>query len=251
MHTDPQPLIKTFERRDPRLGRVQVLDARSLAYMVERIPEELRRPLRSVVHERPAPILNQGNLGACTGFAGTGWMGSCPALMLDDVIGADMAVDDAEEYARGLYSQATTLDPFEGEWPPDDTGSSGLAICKALKARGLISSYRWASTLRGFVQLLQDGPVLLGMPWHEAFFEPTPEGRIDPVGWADSEVVGGHEVLVRGVTLDTDQPKDLERAVFLADNSWGESYGIDGRFTFGGRTYNLMRHDCDLKQPVA
>ena len=34
-----------------------------------------------------------------------------------------------EQFAVALYSDATKVDAYPGTYPPDDTGSSGLAIC--------------------------------------------------------------------------------------------------------------------------
>jgi hypothetical protein len=44
-------------------------------------------------------------------------------------------------------------------FPPTDCGSSGLGVCKVLKACGLIGSYQWATTLDGLAALLQRGSV--------------------------------------------------------------------------------------------
>lgn len=255
MHDSPTPLLRDFDRQDPRLGRRQQLDARSLPFMVERIPAELRRPLRSTRWGRSLRILDQGDLGACVGFASTGLLGTAPFDCLDEVLGVTAYTDGdlakrAHDYAEALYSECTAKDPYEGAWPPEDTGTDGLTACQVLKARGVIGAYRHASTLRGLVELLQDGPVLMGMPWHERFFEPDHEGRIDPVGWADTPEVGGHEVVIEGVALDAHEPAALDRALLICANSWSERWGMmGGRFLMGGRTYELLRSSIDLRQP--
>jgi hypothetical protein len=86
-------------------------------------------------------ILDQGKLGSCTGNAGTGAVGTQPFY---HQVGKNVlpAVDDAsagEQFAVKLYSDATKADAIPDSYPPDDTGSSGLAICKVLNARGTIS----------------------------------------------------------------------------------------------------------------
>lgn len=255
MHDSPAPLLREFNRQDPRLGRRQHLDARSLPFMVERVPVELRRPLRSIRHGRSLRILDQGALGACVGFAAVGLLGTAPADSLDEILGVAAYTDQdlarrAHDYAEALYAECTSLDPFPGTWPPEDTGTDGLTACKVLKARGVIAKYRHASTLAGLVELLQDGPVLMGMPWHERFFRPDENGRIDPEGWADSPEVGGHEVVIEGVALDGREPTALDRALFICANSWSEKWGpLGGRFLMGGRTYELLRPGIDLRQP--
>ncbi|MDT5014694.1 MAG: hypothetical protein QOD39_854, partial [Mycobacterium sp.] len=136
-----------------RLGRNQWLDGRSLAYMVENSAEQMGRTYHSVQWERRLAILDQGQLGSCTGNAGTGALGTEPFY---DAVGKDVLADAAdaaanEEFAVQLYSDATALDPYPGTYPPDDTGSSGLAICKVLKARRTIRAYRWARTAYGLL----------------------------------------------------------------------------------------------------
>ncbi len=149
-----------------RLGRNMLLDGRSLAHMVENDVREMGKPLADQQWERVLAILDQGQLGSCTGNAGTGALGTQPFY---DAAGKAVlpAPDDAkagEEFAVQLYSDATKVDPFPGEYPPTDTGSSGLAICKVLKSRGTIKGYRFARTAYGLLRLLQNGPVLQGMP---------------------------------------------------------------------------------------
>ena len=113
-----------------RLGRNMWLDGRSLAHMVE-----------NDVQEMGQSVLDQGQLGSCTGNAGTGALGTQPFY---DAVGSTVMPDPndeaaAEQFAVQLYSDATVVDGYPGDYPPDDTGSSGLAICKVLKSRGTIT----------------------------------------------------------------------------------------------------------------
>src|SRR5512144_770809 len=132
-----------------RLGRHLRLDARSLAHMVENDVQAMSAtPLRNQQCDRPLVILDQGTLGSCTGMAGTGALGTQPFY---DKVGRNVLPppndDDAcEQFAVQLYSDATKVDPFPGSYPPEDTGSSGLAICEVLNARGTIRGYTWART---------------------------------------------------------------------------------------------------------
>lgn len=232
-----------------RLGRNQWLDARSLAHMVENDVREMAGPLESKDWERVLVILDQGDLGACTGNAGTGALGTQPFY---DAVGKDVlpSADDAkagEEFAVQLYSDATRADGYPGDYPPDDTGSSGLAICKVLKARGTIRGYRWARSAYGLLRLLQSGPVLQGMPWYKAFFQPDGNGYIDSnPNWPSSGVAGGHEVEAVGVDLDTNDAFD---STITFANSWGTGWGLEGRFKMRLRTYEQMS-GVDLKQYV-
>lgn len=232
-----------------RLGRHEWLDSRSLAYMVENDVKEMSKPLSDQAWERVLAILDQGKLGSCTGNAGTGALGTQPFY---DQVGKKVlpAADDpaaCEEFAVQLYGDATVVDGYPGTYPPDDTGSSGLAICKVLKARGTISRYRFARSSYGLLQLLQNGPVLQGMPWYEAFFEPDKDGYIDSnSNWPSSGVAGGHEVEAIGVQLDTG---DAFNSTITYANSWGTGWGLGGQFKMRLRTYEQM-NGIDLRQYV-
>lgn len=232
-----------------RLGRNMWLDARSLAYMVENDVREMGQPLQDQDWERVLVILDQGPLGSCTGNAGTGALGTQPFY---DAIGKDVlpAADDeaaAEDFAVQLYSDATKVDAYPGQYPPDDTGSSGLAICKVLRARATIKGYRWARSAYGLLRLLQRGPVLQGMPWYNAFFHPDADGYIDAdPSWPSSGIAGGHEVEAVGVQLDVN---DAFSSSITYVNSWGPGWGLGGRFKMRLRTYEKM-NGVDLKQYV-
>src|SRR5215468_7123645 len=213
-----------------RLGRNMWLDGRSLAHMVENDVREMGK-----------------SLGSCTGNAGTGALGTQPFY---DAIGSTVLPDPkdeaaAEQFAVRLYADATVVDGYPGTYPPDDTGSSGLAICKVLKSRGTIGGYRWARTAYGFLRLLQNGPVLQGMPWYQAFFTPDRQGFIDcDPHWPSSGVAGGHEIEAVAVELDT---TDAFNSVITYVNSWGTTWGDAGRFRMRLRTYEQL-NGVDLKQ---
>src|SRR5581483_9492938 len=99
------------------LGRRVEHDPRSRLFP---FTAEAPAKLRTVAHRSYGLPLDQGQLGSCTGNAAAGALNTVP---LHRTGGRVLT----ETQARDLYALATRLDGFEGEWPPTDTGSSGLA----------------------------------------------------------------------------------------------------------------------------
>jgi hypothetical protein len=208
------------------LGRKVNHDPRSRAFPAPRAAE--RKP---VLHRRNSPVLNQGELGSCTGNAmaqalnmaplhipGTRWLGQNDAV--------------------ALYQRATQLDPFPGTYRPEDTGSDGLSVCKAAKELGLITGYRWAFGFDHVLDALQSGPVLIGTAWHSSMFTPDAKGFVRP----DGNEAGGHEYLLMG-----DDAKG--KLTFL--NSWGKNWGNGGRFHMDYATFReLLAAHGDAAVPV-
>lgn len=232
------------------LGRHLELDARSLQYTIN--IDEMRKPIKPVDWPSPIPILDQGKRGSCVGNAGTrmvAWLHredlSKARLNGHDLV-ADAQVD--EVYAVELYHQSTVNDGFPGTYPPDDTGSSGLGACRALKKAGLLGGYVHATSLRGLAALLQTGPLMWGMPWMDAFFSPAGTGSFidkDP-NWQASGIAGGHEIYGRGI--ETWDDHDPSKVVLVFDNSWDTSWGDQGSFRMTGATYNKLRQQIDVMQ---
>lgn len=124
-----------------------------------------------------------------------------------------------EKTAVKFYSYATAHDSYPGTYPPDDTGSSGLAAAKAAKAYGYITSYRHAFGLQHALEALVLAPVMVGVNWYEGFDDP-----VDGFVRISGEVRGGHEFELLGL--------DVENRHVHAINSWGVQYGELGRFSF-------------------
>jgi hypothetical protein len=257
----------------PGLGRHMVLDPRSLAYVR---PYTGDRAILPMEWAPKAPVLDQQNLlsqgihtsqlfdgvddvdalGSCTGNAATCLLSVLHTAADLDAAGLDITDPAAAQaWAIRLYSDATHQDQWLGHsWPTVDSGSSGLGVAKALHARGLIHRYRHATTAEQLCALLQSGPVLMGMPWYDAFFSPPgPSALLDDIpDWKSSPVVGGHEVCITAledVAVADEGGLDYERTILRARNSWSPSWGDQGEFRLSLALYQALRSEIDLVQP--
>jgi hypothetical protein len=194
--------------------------------------------VRARTWRRYGPPFDQGNLGSCTGNAIAGCVNTVPFHKT----GARLLT---EQDAVGLYELATRLDSIPGSYPPEDTGSSGLAACKAAKQKGLISSYAHAFGIDHALGALQLGPVITGVPWYEGFDQPDATGMVSIAG----EIRGGHEFEVHAIRRVGEALADT---ILEAVNSWGTSWAVYGKFRFSALTWaELLSQSGDVTVPTA
>lgn len=244
-------MLNRYEATDPRLGRHVNHDPRALRYPVGVLPKSA---IQSVHWKREASIFDQGALGSCTGNAGTGFLATDDSTqpgMTSVVIGAAGAAASHghfaaqsylldEYFAVALYSLATDIDPYPGEYPPDDTGSDGPSVAAALKLLGLVDSYSHAFSIDALKSALQTGPAMWGTVWLNSMFDPDGNGVL--LVDQSSGVAGGHELVVSGY----DPTSDL----FSVDNSWGTSWGLNGScFVHGADMAWLLSQQGDVTVP--
>lgn len=227
-------LLKEVSVAGKPLGRHIEHDEASWGYATA---ADIAAVLVSVEHKRHGSLFNQGEIGSCTGNAAAGCANTDPTHGHVKLL--------HEPDALHIYELATTLDAITGTYPPDDTGSSGLAACKALKQLGLISKYEHAFGEKQALAALQARPVMTGVAWYEGFDSPDANGVVEIAG----QVRGGHEFeinqYVSGVSED---PLD---DLLGADNSWGSSWGAHGRFFFTVRTWAaLLEQQGDVTIPI-
>lgn len=216
------------------LGRNVEHDPRSYAFKMR---ADTSVPLHFANHIRHGKILDQGDLGSCTGNALVGAVMCGPLWRRYHNYGEVMAVR--------LYKRATALDAFPGVYPPDDTGSSGLAVCKAAVEKKLILRYEHAFGIDEALQALMRGAVITGIDWYEGFDHPRDSGLVQ----IDGEIRGGHEVVARSyVPVTGDFPLD---GIVVFDNSWGGSWGRKGSFNMTARTWAaLLEAQGDVTVPL-
>jgi hypothetical protein len=189
-----------------------------------------------VAHRIFGQRLDQGQTGLCTGGALVTARNTHP-----NHVGGERAFDIT--MARKVYALATRLDEVPGHWNEDgsgtDTGSSGLAACKAGVQLGLITRYEWCFGVDHLLDALPSHPVIVGTDWTEGMFSPDSFGRISPTG----PTQGGHEWTIRGYHLG--------HRLFYGVNTWGLAWSLRGLFTISfDDMATLLSRDGDVKVPI-
>jgi hypothetical protein len=207
-----------------KLGRLLEHDPRSRNFAAARAPE-----LVTVLHKRRHRPFDQGNLGSCTGMAMTGLLDTKP--FRHNFL--------SERTALRFYKWATANDNNPGQYPPDDTGSSGLAVAKAALHYRYIISYAHAFGLQHALEALGICPVITGVNWYSSMDVPDANDgglvRISP----DASIRGGHEFEVLG--------NDVERQRVRCAQSWGREWGDHGYFELEWATWDrLLSEDGDV-----
>jgi hypothetical protein len=136
-----------------------------------------------------------------------------------------------EASAVALYSFATYFDGAETIYPPQDTGSSGLAVMKSAKHFGYLSAYKHAFGFDHFLDSLALQPVIVGTAFTADMETPDSTGLVHTTG----KVVGGHEYLALGYD-------DSNRLVTFL-NSWSSGWGVEGRFQVSYNEFSALLAD--------
>lgn len=178
--------VKRVAQQDRRLGRQVVHDERSRRFARRLTVDTATWRTRSLRTYDPTPNPDQP-VGCCTGVDNVVKQNTVGNRVKGRVLGmAD---------ALRVYSRATQLDPWEGSWEPDDTGSSGLAAAKASREFGIGGAYEWLfGGVDEVVQSIVDGhPVGVGTWWTWDMFDPDSAGVVHPTGGS----AGGHQWTAR------------------------------------------------------
>jgi hypothetical protein len=205
---------------DPRLDRLVQFDDRSRAFPLRELitPAQAKKP-RSYTWAVWCR-LDQGNEGACVGFAITHEAAARPHEV--PFIDANVALS--------VYGRAQQID----EWPGEAySGTSVLAGIKAGQERGWYGEYRWGFGLDDLMLAVgYKGPAVLGIPWYEGMFDTDADGFVRVNG----NVAGGHAILCNGV--------DVKKKKFRLTNSWGPSWGWGGQAWISFDDLDRLLHEA-------
>jgi len=183
-----------------RFGRVIVPDGRDRRFAIR--AQSSTRKARTWTDT--SPVLDQGATSECVGHAWAHWLSNNPVKQF--------------LRATGIYELAKYRDEWRGE---QYDGTSVRAGASVLKSLGMISEYRWATTLDSLIYaLLEEGPVVVGTDWYEGMSKPAKiRDRYElQIGGRNQ---GGHAWLIS--SIDT----TVER--FGMKQSWGLKWADDGR----------------------
>ncbi len=185
--------IEIVPQESHLLGRQKVHDSRSRGFaMLGTVDRSTWRDKAIRIYD-PIPNPNQ-RVGCCTGVAKCVQLNAVgnrkPARILTMVM------------AEKIYARNTQIDPWEGTWPPTDTGSSGLASCQTAKEFGLAGEYRWLfGGADEVVQNVMEGRTIsVGTWWYWDMFNQDAKGVVRPTGGQ----AGGHQYTIRGYDVDKD-----------------------------------------------
>jgi hypothetical protein len=168
----------------------------------------------SVLWDSHAPVLDQGQIGSCTGNAVTQLLNTDYAMKIS---GRTSYLVESD--AVKVYELATDIDSFPGSYPTADTGSTGSSACEAAIRLGYLSGYQCVvPDLQSILAALRVQPLIVGVPWLSGMFTPDPNGLVDISGY----VAGGHEFAILGF--------DMADSCFTFLNSWSDTWGVKGRF---------------------
>lgn len=212
----PDLHVVVINQEDPRLGRQVVHDPQSRAFPMRAADTSTWRTKTLRLYD-PTPNPSQ-DIGCCTGcdkaMEGNALRNRVPRRVLN------------YQDALSIYSLATRLDPWAGEYPPTDTGSSGLAASKAAKQLHRGGDYRWALAggADAVVQaIMDDHTVGVGTWWTEGGFglRPHPKRSGHFVLEMTGRRVGGHQWRCYAY----DEPNDM-----IGAKCWWGNWGRAGTF---------------------
>lgn len=247
IRVEPIPWEPASKRNPLPLGRNIEHDERSRAFAATPTVPQL---MRTTKHRRKVGIYDQGirttyrgktfpyGTGSCTAQSGLGAMCTGPFNHRFRALSSALA----------FYARETEIDEFDGIFPEEDTGSSGLAAAKVMMERGWISRYEHAFNLQAALTGLLSGPILIGVNWYDSMDRPDQNGLVSISPGA--QVRGGHEMEVSELLLAVDGNYTGKDRVRIPQ-SWGYGFGDHGWIEMEIDTLaRLLSEDGDATIPI-
>lgn len=190
-------------------------------------------PIRTLIQKPPrsytwkcSQTLDQGEEGACVGFAWT-----------HELISRPKPKPKTTEDAFAIYKQAQKEDSWPGE---DYQGTSVIAGAKVVQALSHMTEYRWCFGLDDLILAVgYAGPVVLGLNWYQGMYNPNDKGFLTPTG----RFQGGHAILCNGVNIKQER--------LTLHNSWGKDWGNKGEaYISFDDMRRLLKEDGEACVPV-
>lgn len=159
--------------------------------------------------------LDQGATGTCVAHAWIAFL--CAALVVTpnppDVFDTYRGIVLIDEFPDNDFEAKEANGNLQ-------LGTSVRGGAKYLQSLGKVKSYSWTSTPEEMAQwiLLNKGTIVLGTNWDWDMMETDRKGFVHRGG----DLAGGHSYLCIGY--------DSVRRAFRCLNSWGRSWGQQGRF---------------------
>lgn len=206
------------------LGRKLHHDPESRKYAAPQRKLDTRRNVR---HAMNATHVDQFYLGGCVGFSGTNMLNTAAAVRSRRKFNTLVHTSRSTRYLGnndGIenYHEATIYDPFPGQYPPTDEGSSAIGLMKWWKKVGIIGSYTWTFTFDQFLATLQHQPLLVGTNWFDDMMSTGADGIVHSKAAGNG---GGHEYLATEIIWG--------KKLLGYEQSWGQNppgFGKAGRF---------------------
>lgn len=182
----------------------------------------------NVRHAMNAPHVDQFYLSGCVGFSGINLLNTTKASASRLQFNRKVPIGHAGLSYLGnddgirSYHEATVRDPFPGEYPPVDEGSSALGLMKWWLSLGVVKGYDWAYSFTAFLAALSKQPVLIGTNWYDDMMSTGSDGIVRSNATGEA---GGHEYVGTEIRWD--------KRLIGCEQSWGENppeFGKAGRF---------------------
>lgn len=205
----------------PRLGRGLINhDERSKNYRATDLIDSTSLVTKKW---RRGNAYDQGQTPECVAYTGKGLLNTQP---------------DSSQVPYRVRSKYSCDDFYHGAQANDETpgtnydGTSALGLCRYLTSINIISEYRWCFGLQDVLLTLSNlGPVGIGVRWLDGMWNTDAEGYLHVTG----NEVGGHEVELLGI--------NVEQEYVLGENSWGTSWGLNGRFKLSFANLDTLLKD--------